>query len=246
MNSIENEIWKDIPGYEGSYQASSLGRIKSLKRYSNINRLVNEKILKECSDGKGYFIVNLCSKAIIKKYFVHQLVAMAFLGHTRCKYKFVINHIDFNSKNNKLNNLEIVTQRENANKKHIDSSSVFTGVCFNKLYQNWQSHIYIKPAIVHLGTFDTEIEASEYYQNALESIKNGTEIKVKRNKYSSEYKGVSFNKKRNKWLSQISVNYITKNLGRYDTEIDAHLAYQRALSFYRPKVSLPSQKNESL
>lgn len=161
------EIWKDIPDYEGSYQASNLGRIKSLKKY----RGSNDNILKLCHDTKGYLQVLLSlnnKKETIK---VHQLVAMAFLNHTRCKYRLVINHKDFNIINNNVNNLEIITSRENSNKKHIKSSSGYTGVVYNKRLKKWSAQIFINGRLKHIGVFINEIEAHNAYQYEFKKIK---------------------------------------------------------------------------
>ena len=94
---MENEIWKDVIGYEGLYQVSNLGNVKSL-------RFNKEKILKQRIGTKGYFAVCLRKDKIVKTKEVHQLIAIAFLNHKPCGYKLVINHIDFNQKNNNILN----------------------------------------------------------------------------------------------------------------------------------------------
>lgn len=103
------EIWKDVIGYEGYYQVSNLGNIKSLGN----NKTRKEKILNPRICNAGYFYVNLSlnGKAASKK--IHQLVATAFLNHVPCGHKLVVNHKDFNKLNNIIDNLEIVTSREN-------------------------------------------------------------------------------------------------------------------------------------
>jgi hypothetical protein len=108
------EIWKDIIGYEGLYQVSNLGRVKSLARtiYRGHNRPLplKERILKQgCKD--GYRQVNLANYGKIKTIRVHRLVAEAFIENT--ENKPFINHINGVRNNNKLNNLEWCTQSEN-------------------------------------------------------------------------------------------------------------------------------------
>lgn len=153
------EIWKNIEGFEGKYQISNLGRVKSF--YFN-----KEKILKQWIDDKGYYRVDLK-----KNDKVHQLMAIAFLNHIPCKYKFVINHKDFNKLNNNIDNLEIVTARQNTNKSHIKSSSSFVGVsCYNYGNKNWRARIVINGKQKVIGYYKTEIEASNAYQNALLAI----------------------------------------------------------------------------
>jgi hypothetical protein len=69
-----------------------------------------------------------------------------------------------------LDNLEIVTARENSNKKHLKSSSKYIGVCFEKESKKWVASISLKGKQKKLGRFDCEIKASEAYQNALKTL----------------------------------------------------------------------------
>ena len=160
---MENEIWKDVIGYECLYQVSNLGRVKGL-------RFNKEKILKQRIGTKGYFTLCLRKDKIVKSKEVHQLIAIAFLNHKPCGYKLVINHIDFNQKNNNIKNLEIVTHRENTNRKHIKSSSQYVGVSWNKSAKKWISAIRINGKRIFLGSFVNEQEASQVYQNRLMEI----------------------------------------------------------------------------
>lgn len=102
------EVWKDIEGYEGHYQISNFGNVKALyyrNKYGIINR---EKILKPVFNRK-YYQINLCSEGKTKIYLIHRLVASAFLG----KSNLQVDHIDGDKLNNRLDNLEYVTPREN-------------------------------------------------------------------------------------------------------------------------------------
>lgn len=98
------EIWKNIPQYEGIYQVSSLGRVKSLK----FNK---EKILKNSLDKKGYVRVNLFKNGEALTFFVHQLVALTFIQNPL--FKDQVNHKDGNKLNNCVDNLEWCTNLEN-------------------------------------------------------------------------------------------------------------------------------------
>lgn len=93
-----NEEWKDIPNYEGLYQVSNLGRVRSKRR-----------ILKPYVTKRGYCRVGLTRNSKTKHYMVHKLVMHSFIGE---KY-MPIDHIDCDKTNNKLENLEYVTTREN-------------------------------------------------------------------------------------------------------------------------------------
>lgn len=159
------EEWKDILGYEGLYKVSNLGNIKSLK-------FQKEKVLKLQTNTKGYFIVNLYKNKKMKSHQIHQLVAIAFLNHVPCKMELVINHINFDKKDNKVSNLEIVTNRENSNRKHLKSTSKYTGVSFEKDRNKWLAQIKINGKRVLLGRFSNEIDASNAYQSKLKEIIN--------------------------------------------------------------------------
>ena len=159
------ERWKTIKEFP-NYEVSNRGNVKSL----NYNNTKKPKILKTGTNADGYFHVSLCDGNSKKTIKIHQLVAMAFLGHKPCGHYLVVNHKDFNRKNNNVNNLEIVTQRENSNKKHLKSSSKYTGVYFNKAHQKWISSIRIGREFKHLGLFVNEIDASNAYQEYLKKL----------------------------------------------------------------------------
>ena len=235
MQNIENEVWKDIPNYEGIYQASSLGRVKSLSREiwrtrNNGYSVLKERILKNSINDMGYMMVGLSKDNKSKTRKTHQLVAEAFLNHKPCGYKLVINHKNFIKTDNRVENLEIVTARENCNHKHIKSSSKYTGVCWEKDTSKWTSQIHVNGVKKKLGRFKTEEEASLCYEMALIAIKNGMEIQNKPVSYSSNYRGVSWYKQTNRWRAKIVVDKIYINLGYFKNEIDAHHAYQKALN----------------
>lgn len=103
------EIWKTVKDYEGLYEVSNLGRIKSLPRNGTIKE---EKILKQYEDRYGYFYVGLRNKKQ-KKNKVHRLVAEAFINNKENLSQ--INHIDENKKNNRVDNLEWCSPKYNVN-----------------------------------------------------------------------------------------------------------------------------------
>lgn len=102
------EIWKDVKEYEGLYQVSNFGRVKSFPRNGTIKQ---ERMLKQTIDNNGYLIVGLHKNNTAKKVCVHWLVANAFLP--KKENDEVINHIDGNKLNNNLDNLERCTQKHN-------------------------------------------------------------------------------------------------------------------------------------
>lgn len=109
------EIWSDVLGYEGYYQVSDKGRVKSVSR--QINRIdgfvqnIKERVLSERIDTNGYKIVNLCMNRICKNFKIHILVANHFIGIRSSG--LVVNHKDGNKTNNDISNLEIITQSDN-------------------------------------------------------------------------------------------------------------------------------------
>lgn len=98
------EIWKDITEYEGIYQISNLGRVKNT---------VTKEIKKQTDNGKGYKIVNLWKQNKGKMFYIHRLVAEAFIENTLNKPE--VHHIDSDRSNNTVENLAWVTTKENNN-----------------------------------------------------------------------------------------------------------------------------------
>lgn len=110
-----DEAWKDILGYEGFYQISNLGRIKSLPRYrkngKTSGKYLQRGIIRKNYDSKTYSCINLSKEGKTKTHFIHILVANAFLD--KIEGKNYVNHIDGNKHNNNVNNLEWCTASEN-------------------------------------------------------------------------------------------------------------------------------------
>lgn len=98
------EIWRDVVGYEGDYQVSNKGRVKSFKKKK-------ETILKPSKGERGYHSHGLIRNRKSKSLRAHRLVAMAFIPNP--ENKKCINHIDCNKINNNVDNLEWVTHKEN-------------------------------------------------------------------------------------------------------------------------------------
>ena len=167
-----NEIWKDVVGYEGVYQVSNLGNVKSLPRLVKRKHLVllKEKILKPGTSSGGYFIVILRKEMNSKVKKIHQLVAITFLNHKVDKHKIVVDHINNNPQDNRVENLQLITARENCSKDRINTSSKYTGVTWDKSKNKWTSQIQINKKQLHLGRYKTELEAHQAYQNKLKTL----------------------------------------------------------------------------
>ena len=111
---MQEEVWKDIAGYEGLYQVSNLGRVKSLARKVATGRgwrIIKETILKQSLSNTGYYRVYLSEHSKLKPYSVHRLVATAFIPNPK-NYPFV-NHKSEVKTENFVENLEWCDQSYN-------------------------------------------------------------------------------------------------------------------------------------
>ena len=158
------EIWKDIPGYEGLYQASSFGKVRSLNYYGHKGKI------QELKPGlvKKYLSVVLSKNGKNKKFLIHQLVAMTFLKHKPCGMELVVDHKNDNGSDNRLGNLQIITQRKNSSRTRSQKTGLPVGV--SKFKNKFQSKIRINSKQKHLGYFNTLEEASQAYQQALKNL----------------------------------------------------------------------------
>lgn len=111
------ERWKNIPGWEGMYQVSDLGRVRSLDREDRLGRFHHGQMLSICDDGKGYRTIRFSRDGSKSMYRVHRLVMLAFVGP--CPPGMEVAHADGTQDNNKLTNLRYATPWENSQDKHI-------------------------------------------------------------------------------------------------------------------------------
>ena len=107
------EEWRLVVGYEGLYEVSNTGQVRSLDKYDTKGRFLRGKTLKllECSN--GYLLIGLSKNGIRKVYLVHRLVAEAFIERSDGLYE--VNHKDENKKNNSVDNLEWCSKKYNNN-----------------------------------------------------------------------------------------------------------------------------------
>ena len=168
---IQDEVWKDIEGYEGLYQVSTCGNIKSLARIVHSEKRgdykIKEKILKQSDTTTGYKKVELCKDNEKRKSFkVHRLVAQAFIPNPNNKPE--VNHIDGNKINNNIDNLEWVTSSENSihayetglnpNKKELDEKEIIYMYCeLNMTMQEIAKHFNVPIKSIKRRLEDNEI-----------------------------------------------------------------------------------------
>lgn len=145
------EIWKDIPGYEGRYQVSDMGRVRSL----NYLGTKTVRVLKPKTSRGGYLCVSLCKNGKIWYAKIHRLVYGTFIGIDKPYLRrgkgsecWVINHKDGDRTNNRLSNLELITQAENVvygdarrKQSEVQRNNKYTS---KKVYQYSQEGVLIR------------------------------------------------------------------------------------------------------
>lgn len=111
LEDMPGEIWKDIPGWEEYYQASTSGRIKSISHSSSSGKMLKNRILRQTFRGKGYLQVRLYKNGISYSYHVARLVLMTFVPNSTNKP--TVDHINNDKMDNRVDNLCWATYHEN-------------------------------------------------------------------------------------------------------------------------------------
>lgn len=176
------EVWKDIAGYEGMYQVSNLGNVRSLDRVVEVknqtSRFVKGKEKRQTVGNHGYCVVYLYKDNKLQTETVHRLVAEAFLANP--KNKETVNHIDGNKKNNCVENLEWSSYTENNAHARLqglnkteniakgmrnpifmnkNNTSGRKGVYFEKRTGKWMAYITVNKKMIYLGRYDNKEDA---------------------------------------------------------------------------------------
>lgn len=163
---MNNEIWKQIKGFENVFEISNLGNVKRLKcRWAK-----NDRILKPNVGKRGYFVVNLSLKGFNKVVTIHRLVAIAFIPNPKNKRE--VNHKDGNKQNNSIENLEWVTPSENSRhaikSQHIKKFNKPRGSHLEK--GKWVSSIRFDKNLIYLGRYKTKTEAQQKYYEKFKQL----------------------------------------------------------------------------
>lgn len=166
------EEWRDIPldDFIGRFQVSDLGRVKSLGK-----GIINSKEqIYSLVNNKGYKRVKFSIKGKEKAFKVHQIVAMAFLGHIPDGMKSIIDHININKEDNRVSNLRIVSIRENninSIKRFENKESDHIGVRWHKTNKIWFTSITINKIRIHLTSSRKDVDkVATYYKLAVENM----------------------------------------------------------------------------
>lgn len=189
------EIWKDIKGYEGLYQVSNLGRVKSLSRWTRgrnyKKRLLKERILNTTKNPKYYPKVTLCKNKNKETFNVHNLVADSFL--VKEDDSLFVDHIDNNKLNNNSDNLQFISHRENASKDtfRYGKKSKYVGISLRERTGVYEAKIRFNNKTYYLGRSKDEGLCYSYYVKALSFIENNKniteeEFKIKVKKWQAD------------------------------------------------------------
>lgn len=175
MTSKLIEVWKDISDYYGLYQVSNLGRVRGLDRRGKDGRKLKGKILKPLLSGPNleyYFVILTDLKGKSKSKKVHRLVFHTFNSDYNLNH--VVDHIDGDSKNNKLENLQSITQRKNIAKSSVANinkrESMPTGVYENRESGYFYSFKHINGKQYYLGGHYNKHVVSCFYELATERL----------------------------------------------------------------------------
>ena len=165
------EVWKDIKGYEGLYQVSNLGRVKSLERYvirkNNKGRqLIHKKILVSCVNTHGYMSLSLSKNNKGVNHRVHRLVATAFIP--KVDNKNIINHKNGIKTDNNVNNIEWASYSDNllhAYKTGLNGQNRKVKVI---IIENREEHLFnsMKDASLFMGEGKWYVSYYNKYHNA--------------------------------------------------------------------------------
>ena len=179
------EEWRKIVGYEGLYEVSSLGRVRSLDRYDERNCFREGRILKLYTSRVGYLRVQLSLNSKKKMYLVHRLVAEAFIPNPDNLPE--VNHLDEDKTNNRVENLEFCDRKYNINfgtrKDKVRNTAIKNGYWLNlndeerKIYHNeYQKKYYLSKKKDYMKKYYLEHKKKiceqkrNYYQENKEKI----------------------------------------------------------------------------
>jgi hypothetical protein len=152
------EIWKSVKNYEGAYEVSNFGNVRTIKKQVQVLKPYKHH----------YYNVKLYKDGKATNHSIHQLVAIAFLNHEPSKHKVVVDHINEDKFDNRLENLQLISHRENLSRSKKNKSSKYTGV--RKKYNKFEAQATVGNKTFYLGRFECEYEAHLKYINFIKSL----------------------------------------------------------------------------
>jgi len=174
---MQIELYKNVVGFEGFYEISNAGNIRATEKIKNNQYgefILPTKILSPKNNGRGYLAICLIKNKIKTTHKIHRIVAMAFMSNFNKDLQ--VNHINGIKTDNRIENLELCSNRENGTHKFLSKSktSKYVGISFCKGRNKWQSCIQVNGKSIFLGRFKTELEAADAYRIYLSknNIKN--------------------------------------------------------------------------
>jgi hypothetical protein len=158
----KKEQWIDLPDFEGRYKISNFGNIINIRTNNILNPWLNTK---------GYRSVTLNKNGKPKSYKVHKLMAISFLNHLPNGMNEVVDHINGDKNDNSINNLRLVSQRENThNSRKSNKYSKYIGVSFDKRYNNWIANIRINGSNKFIKSSKCELSCAYAYNMELKNL----------------------------------------------------------------------------
>jgi len=210
IKSLPNEKWKPVKGYEGFYDVSNRGRVRSWHQMKN-GRMLNP------NDKDGYLRITLCSFTKRKRVCINILVWKHFGDKELDGRYFIVAHRNGDYRDNRIENLFLMDNHQRGVlKAWKDSASKYTGVCYSKALGKWHSSVSKYGETIHIGYFETEEDAHTAYLHKIDEIRNNYEGGKRKADYEAELTFEYNEIKGEKWLSIIGYEgiYEISNMGR--------------------------------
>ena len=173
----DKKQWRPIKGYENIYEVSNFGEVRSLDRFikyfshskDKTNFIKGKKIKRRLKPPCEYFYITLAKGGKCEFKSLHILVWDTFGDKLRNGRVLMVDHIDNDKTNNRIDNLQLLTTRENTSKyqRLRETSSEYIGVSLDKNTGKWRPSIHIDGRTKHLGSFISEYKAHLVYCEAL-------------------------------------------------------------------------------
>jgi len=208
------EIWKDVPDYEGHFQVSNMGRVRSMPYFDKAG---NERRLRYRTprpNAYGYLRVTFFSG---KSESVHRLVMAAFFGES----EMTVDHINGIKTDNRLSNLRYMSRRENICDHWGKEPPRHKGTHYRKDCKKWCAILSANGKAHKIGNFCSEIEAAKAYEEARHRFEVYGELPKKR-----EPKGFYYDRRSGKFVSEKIISGKKYWIGSFDSPDQAAKAYR--------------------